>query len=120
MNSYREKDRKRFVNNITIKDMFVRRKSEMFAMTDSEELKKSHINKIRCENALLNFLKKHLMYDEFEIAERYINSLTKCEANVLNHWYRRFYHRGFKDGMNFESWGVDADARERFETEKIN
>lgn len=41
-------------------------------------------------------------------------------TNVLEHWYRRFYQRGFKDGMNFESWGVDVDARERFETEEIN
>ena len=55
-----------------------------------------------------------------EMAENYINSLTKCEGEVLNHWYRRFYHRGFKDGMNFESWGVDVNARERFETEEID
>ena len=108
------------MNNITLAEMFVRRKKEMFSMADNEELKKSHINKIRCENALLNFLKKHLMYYEFEIAERYINSITKCEANVLEHCYGRFYQRGFKDGMNFESWGVDVDARERFETEEIN
>ena len=120
MNKYVERDRKRFMNNITLAEMFVRRKKELFSMADSEALKKSHINKIRCENALLNFLKKKLMYDEFEIAEGYINSLTKCDGNVLEHWYRRFYHRGFKDGMNFESWGVDVNARERFETEEID
>ena len=116
MNKYVERDRKRFMNNITLAEIFVRR----FSMADSEALKKSHINKIRCENALLNFLKKKLTYDEFEMAENYINSLTKCESEVLNHWYRRFYHRGFKDGMNFESWGVDVNARERFETEEID
>ena len=110
MNKYVERDRKRFMNNITLAEMFVRRKKELFSMADSEALKKSHINKIRCENA----------YDEFEKAENYINSLTKCEGEVLNHWYRRFYHRGFKDGMNFESWGVDVNARERFETEEID
>lgn len=120
MNKYVERDRKKFMNNITMAEMFIRRKRELFSMSDSETLKKSHVNKIRCENALRNFLKKHLNYDEFEIAERYINSLTKCEGNVLEHWYRRFYHRGFKDGMNFESWGVDANARERFETEEID
>ena len=120
MDRYRQKNRQKFMNNITLAEMFVRRKKEMFSMADNEELKKSHINKIRCENALLNFLKKKLMYDEFEMAENYINSLTKCEAKVLEHWYRRFYQRGFKDGMNFESWGVDVDARQRFETEEID
>ena len=71
MDRYRQKNRQKFMNNITLAEMFVRRKKEMFSMADNEELKKSHINKIKCENAF------HVLKLQMHLAWKMIMNVTK-------------------------------------------
>lgn len=82
-----------------IENIFAKRSSDIYTLNEDDELKIAERDKIRCQDALLCFLKENLPPASYDIAFDYINSLSEKENALTGIWNQRFYMVGFKDGV---------------------
>lgn len=84
------------------KEFYIERSAQIYQLQYSKDIKKAEHNSINIQKQLLQFLKKKLSEEDYEIAFKYVDSFGENNNFVTGLWNEKFYFSALKDAKKYE------------------
>lgn len=84
------------------KEFYMQRSAQIYQLQYSKDIKKAEHKSISKQKQLLEFLKKKLSENDYEIVFNFINVISENNNHVTDLWNEKFYFSALKDAKKYE------------------
>lgn len=101
-----------------LENYFLKNSNSIYAK-NYRKVKKVELDRVKCQEAFLDFLEKNLSAANYSRAIRYVNELFKKSNNIMNIWNQTFYFNGLKKNYFNKVGMMENDIAKYRELAKI-